>query len=63
MIDEKVTNTHDEKAFLESVTQTYVTSDSPQDRLIKSLAIRTFTPFIRTDGRALEFGCCDGYMT
>lgn len=63
MIDEKVTNTHDEKAFLESVTQTYVTSDSPQDRLIKSLAIRTFTSFIRTDGRALEFGCSDGYMT
>lgn len=58
-----MTNANDEKAFLESVTQTYVTSKSAQDRLIKSLAIRTFKPFIRHQGRALEFGCCDGYMT
>jgi len=29
-----------EMSFLESVTHTYVTSDSPQDRLIKTLAIR-----------------------
>jgi len=49
--------------FLESVTHTYVTSDSPQDRLIKNLAIRTFKPYIRPGGRALEFGCCDGFMT
>lgn len=54
---------HDEKEFLESVTKTYVTSDSPQDRLIKSLAMRTFKPFIRSGGTALEFGCCDGFMT
>lgn len=58
-----MTNAHDEKSFLESVIQTYVTSESAQDRLIKSLAIRTFKPFIRSDGSGLEFGCCDGYMT
>lgn len=52
-----------EKEFLESVISTYVTSDSSQDRLIKSLAIRVFQPFIYANGRALEFGCCDGYMT
>ncbi len=49
--------------FLESVTHTYVTSDSPQDRLIKALAIRTFKPYMKPDGCALEFGCCDGFMT
>jgi 2-polyprenyl-3-methyl-5-hydroxy-6-metoxy-1,4-benzoquinol methylase len=58
-----MTSIHDEKAFLESVIHTYVTSESPQDRLIKSLAIRTFKPFIRPDGSGLELGCCDGYMT
>ncbi|MHC4843896.1 MAG: class I SAM-dependent methyltransferase, partial [Planctomycetota bacterium] len=58
-----MTDTHDEKAFLESVTHTYVTSESVQDRLIKSLAVRTFKPFIRSDGNGLEFGCSDGYMT
>lgn len=58
-----MTSTHDEKAFLESVTHTYVTSESAQDRLIKSLAVRTFKPFICSDGSGLEFGCCDGYMT
>jgi SAM-dependent methyltransferase len=54
---------HDEKAFLEGVIHTYVTSESAQDRLIKSLAVRTFKPFIHPDGGGLEFGCCDGYMT
>ena len=58
-----MTDAHDEKAFLESVTHTYVTSESAQDRLIKSLAVRTFKPFIRSDGNGLEFGCSDGYMT
>jgi len=52
-----------EMEFLESVTQTYVTSDSPQDRLIKTLAVRTFQPYIRPGKLALEFGCCDGFMT
>jgi 2-polyprenyl-3-methyl-5-hydroxy-6-metoxy-1,4-benzoquinol methylase len=52
-----------EMAFLESVTPTYVTSDSAQDRLIKTLAVRTFQPYLHPAARALEFGCCDGYMT
>jgi hypothetical protein len=36
---------HDEKQFLESVTHTYVTSDSPQDRAIKEMAVRAFAPY------------------
>ena len=58
-----MTDTNGEMAFLESVTHTYVTSDSPQDRLIKTLAARTFRPYLRHNNRALEFGCCDGFMT
>jgi 2-polyprenyl-3-methyl-5-hydroxy-6-metoxy-1,4-benzoquinol methylase len=54
---------HDEKQFLESVTHTYVTSDSPQDRAIKEMAVRAFAPFLGKDRHALEMGCCDGYMT
>lgn len=52
-----------ELAFLESVTHTYVTSASAQDRLIKTLAVRTFAPYIKQERRALEFGCSDGFMT
>lgn len=52
-----------EMEFLESVTNTYVTSDSSQDRLIKNLAMNTFSPYIFQEGKALEFGCCDGFMT
>ncbi len=58
-----MTNSNQEMEFLESVTHTYVTSDSPQDRLIKSLAVRTFQPFMYRNKRALEFGCCDGFMS
>ncbi len=54
---------NNEMEFLESVTHTYVTSDSAQDRLIKTLAVRTFKPYMRAGKRALEFGCCDGFMT
>jgi len=53
----------DEMSFLESVTHTYVTSDSPQDRLIKTLAVHTFKPYVSDGGYALEFGCSDGFMT
>ena len=52
-----------EMAFLESVIPTYVTSGSAQDRVIKTLAWRNFRPYMRAGGRALEFGCCDGFMT
>jgi len=58
-----MTDSNKEMEFLESVIHTYVTSDSPQDRLIKTLAVQTFQPYIRPNKRALEFGCCDGYMT
>ena len=58
MIDSKK-----EMAFLESVVNTYVTSESHQDRLIKTLAMRTFMPYIRFKKQALELGCCDGFMT
>jgi len=56
-------DTQSEMDFLDSVTKTYVTSESPQDRLIKTLAVRTFAPFLRPGGNAVEFGCCDGFMT
>lgn len=52
-----------EMEFLESVTHTYVTSESPQDRLIKTLAVRTFQSHLHPGKSALEFGCCDGFMT
>lgn len=52
-----------ETVFLESVTATYVTSESPQDRLIKRLAVRTVAPFLRPGMRGLELGCSDGFMT
>lgn len=58
-----MTDSNKEMVFLESVTHTYVTSDSSQDRLIKTLAVRTFQPYMRPNKRALEFGCCDGFMT
>lgn len=58
-----MTDKHNEMDFLESVIDTYVTSESPQDRLIKTLAVRTFKPYMRTHGNALEFGCCDGFMS
>jgi SAM-dependent methyltransferase len=58
-----MTDSKKEMEFLESVISTYVTSESPQDRLIKTLAVRTFRPHMRTGKRALEFGCCDGFMT
>ncbi len=51
-----------EKSFLDSVSKTYVTSLSPQDRLIRQLVVRTFAPFV-PGGVGLELGCSDGYMT
>jgi SAM-dependent methyltransferase len=58
-----MTNTNSEVELLERVVPTYVTSESPQDQLIKKLAMRTFTQYIHPGKRALEFGCCDGFMT
>lgn len=54
-----------ETDFLESVIDTYVTSESSQDRLIKSLAMNVFNPYLikEKDSTGLEFGYCDGFMT
>jgi 2-polyprenyl-3-methyl-5-hydroxy-6-metoxy-1,4-benzoquinol methylase len=52
----------EETVFLERVSQTYVTSSSAQDKLMRRLAVRTFAPFIG-HGRALELGCDDGTAT
>lgn len=58
-----MTTPSNEMDFLESLTGTYITSESPQDRLMKTLAIQTFRPHIQPGWNALEFGCCDGFMT
>lgn len=58
-----VTDSNQEMEFLEGLVDTYVTSESHQDRLIKTLALRTFRPYIQPGRRALEFGCSDGFMT
>lgn len=52
-----------EKEFLESVVSTYVTSESAQDRLIKTLAVRTISPHLRPHMYGLELGCSDGFMS
>jgi 2-polyprenyl-3-methyl-5-hydroxy-6-metoxy-1,4-benzoquinol methylase len=52
-----------ENEFLESVVSTYVTSESTQDRLIKTLAVRTVSPYLSPRMRGLELGCSDGFMT
>lgn len=53
----------DELSFLENVTHTYGPRESPQVRIIKSLAVRTFAPYLQPTADALELGCSDGYMT
>jgi 2-polyprenyl-3-methyl-5-hydroxy-6-metoxy-1,4-benzoquinol methylase len=57
-----MTDNRTEWEFLEDASHTYVTSESAQDRLIRSLVVRTFVPFLR-GGHGLEMGCSDGYMT
>ena len=58
-----MTDSDKEMAFLDSVVPTYVTSENHQDRLIRTLAMRTLAPHMRPGGQALEFGCSDGFMT
>lgn len=53
---------HDEKAFLESVVKTYVASETSQDRELRELMVRTFSPYV-IPGRGIELGCSDGFMT
>ncbi len=55
---------NNEASFLDSVTSTYVTSESAQERLIKNMSFRVFEPYITNEcGSALELGCSDGFMT
>ncbi len=49
--------------FLEQVAQSYKTGGSMQDQVIRSLAIKSFAPYIPQSARGLELGCDDGYMT
>jgi 2-polyprenyl-3-methyl-5-hydroxy-6-metoxy-1,4-benzoquinol methylase len=53
----------DEMAFLESVAETYVNNDTPLNQAIRSFALKTFQPYIKSYAKALEFGCSDGFMT
>lgn len=50
---------HDERAFLQSVRETYQRG-SAQDRAIRELAVRTFAPYIEPDFRALQLGYSEG---
>ncbi len=52
-----------EREFLERVASTYTTNNSPQDDVIRGLALRTFKQYMAPKGKALEFGCDDGAMT
>mgnify|MGYP005727440159 CR=1 FL=1 len=53
-----------EKRLLDRHSTTY-RIESPQDDLIRQLAVRTFKPHIHTTGNitALEIGCSNGLMT
>ena len=53
-----------EKQLLDQHSTTY-RYNSPQDDLIRNLAVRTFVPFIKNaeDTAALEIGCSNGLMT
>ena len=58
-------NFEKEQKLLDSVVDTYVTSSSPQDRMISKLGYKTLSKFIE-DGpnkTALELGCSDGFVT
>jgi SAM-dependent methyltransferase len=52
----------DERAFLERVRETYA-KGSPQDRAIRELVVRTFAPWLRGQGRALQLGYSEGIDT
>jgi len=52
-----------ESSFLQQVGRTYnLPRDSSQDRVMRDLVMRVFSPFVR-GGHGLELGCSDGYMT
>ena len=51
-----------EKQFLDKVYGTYTVDHSLQTKAMRELIVRTFSPFLK-NGRGLELGCSDGYMT
>lgn len=52
-----------ERQLIESYASNYITSnDSSQQRLMRELEIRTFSPYVN-GGRSLELGCEIGYMS
>ncbi|MDO8206578.1 MAG: class I SAM-dependent methyltransferase [Gallionella sp.] len=51
-----------EKLFLDKVNAAYTVNDSLQTKEMRKLIVRTFSPFLK-NGRGLELGCSDGYMT
>jgi len=52
-----------EKKFLDLVATTYQLTGSEQNEVIRTLAFRTFRPFMRPDGVALSLGYADGFET
>ncbi len=57
-----ISRDEEEIAFLEERARDYKDHQSCQERFAREMIVRTFDPYI-TGGRALEFGCSDGYMT
>jgi ubiquinone/menaquinone biosynthesis C-methylase UbiE len=55
--------TSQEMNFLENASKTYRTHISAQNKKMKELIIRTFSPFIKNDDVVAELGCDDGYIT
>jgi 2-polyprenyl-3-methyl-5-hydroxy-6-metoxy-1,4-benzoquinol methylase len=52
----------DEQAFIDRAAATY-TRDSAQDRAIRELVVRTFSPWLRSSMRGLQLGCSEGVDT
>jgi 2-polyprenyl-3-methyl-5-hydroxy-6-metoxy-1,4-benzoquinol methylase len=59
MTDLKMT----ELNFLNALTNTYASSESPQNKLMTSLALKIIKPYLLENSKALEIGCWDGGMT
>ena len=52
-----------EREFLDKVYHTYTVDRSAQTMAMRKLIMRTFAPWLRKEGRGLELGCSDGFMT
>ena len=52
-----------EREFLDKVYHTYTVDHSAQTMTMRKLIMRTFSPWLRKEGRGLELGCSDGFMT